>query len=74
MLVLVSIHSDDYPNRTTTFLIYDSCHLYPFSVIALWLGERTGLRWGVRPGSYKVTARLAKGTSGATSTRVDRSG
>ena len=29
MLVLVSIHSDDYPNRTTTFLIYDSCHLYP---------------------------------------------
>ena len=73
MLILVGVDSDDQLNTTTTFMTDDSCHFYLPEDCAP-AGERTRLRWGVGPGSYKVTARLAEGTSGATSNRVDGSG
>ena len=42
-------------------------------ISSIWPGERTGLRGGLWPGSYKVTAHPVGGLGGPPRERVDRS-
>ena len=64
MFILVGVDSDDQINTTTTFMTDDSCHFHLLEGLARRPGERTGLRWGLRPGSLYVGSGMKQSFQG----------